>query len=138
LDSVKFKTVKLHPTEFSLDVWIGDSIEYFSELFNKRYGDSKEYYKETLTLNQVMIIDPTDGSECAGERRIVLNLDDFDLVTMVHELFHVVMELSFCSGVEVTRESQEWGACMIDYLFREISDENKYTTVKRTKQIRKK
>jgi hypothetical protein len=59
-------------------------------------------------------------------------------VTMVHELFHVVMELSFCSGVEVTRESQEWGACMIDYLFREISDENKYTTVKRTKQIRKK
>jgi hypothetical protein len=56
----------------------------------------------------------------------------------VHELFHVVMELSFCSGVEVTRESQEWGACMIDYLFREISDENKYTTVNRTKQIRKK
>ena len=138
MDSVKFKTVKLHPTEFSLDVWVGDNVDFFAELFNNRYGASKEYYQNMLTLNQVMVIDSTDGSECGGERRIVLNLDSFDYVTMVHELFHVVMELSFCSGVEVTRESQEWGACMIDYLFREISDEKKYTTVKRTKQIRKK
>jgi hypothetical protein len=123
---MKLKTIKLLPTDFYLDVWIGGSVTTLSEAFSKRYGASVEYYKESLGINSLQTINSTLQSELKGETRFVMLLQTKKNQVIVHEILHLLWHMHKRIGLEMTFDSQEWQAWMFDYVYSEIIDKYGY------------
>jgi hypothetical protein len=123
---MKLKTIKLLPTDFCVDVWIGGSISTLAEAFSKRYGASIEYYKEDMHINSLSTINSSDDSELKGHTRFVMILQKKNNQVIVHEVLHLLWHMNKRIGLEMSFESQEWQACMFDYVFSEIIDNTGY------------
>ncbi len=135
-EPVKFKTVKLLPTLWSLDAYVIPS--KYNDQHRKdiasdmvtRYGANYEcYYEELEKINCVINVSATKKSKSKGETRIIM-LVEYDLKTIVHELLHVLQHLSNLSGVEMSYDAQEWQACMLEYLYGEFMDLKKIPVLK--------
>jgi hypothetical protein len=119
------KVVDLRPfNEWKLDVFVGGTYDQLNEVFKARYG--VEYDD---TDNCVYSIESSMESELKGYKRIVMRLQSFDISVMVHELLHVLWHGSKWIGYEMKFESQEWQACMIEYLYTECKDRKTYELV---------
>lgn len=122
------KEIKLYPTDFKLDVWVCDEVNYLTQCFEKRYGDQHSYYQSELVLhpNACRLIHSTETSEHKGNIIVVVNLEIFDLPTLVHELNHVIYKLIEITGLELVTE---WTSYLLEYLFKECSDMRNYLNV---------
>lgn len=131
---IKFFEVPLLPTLRTLDVFLikeplqpgnaysEEARRQLCGILEKRYGNGFEYwYEQQGSVNEVFRIDAAKNSLLSGESRIVTILN-CDTEIIVHEAFHVLMFLSKECGVEVNYESQEWGACMLEYIFKAIQE----------------
>jgi hypothetical protein len=120
------KVVDLHPfSEWKLDVFIGGSDSQLNDIFKYRYGVDYDG-----TENCVYTIDSDMQSELKGHTRIVMRVQSFDTSIMVHELLHVLWHASKCIGFEMNYGTQEWQACMFEYLFDQCRDKKTYTEIK--------
>lgn len=123
---MKLKTIKLLPTDFYLDVWVGGSVATLAKAFAKRYGASVEYYKEDMGINSLSTINTTNESELKGHTRFVMILQRKNNKVIVHEILHLLWHMNKRIGLEMSFESQEWQACMFDYVYAEIIDKYGY------------
>lgn len=114
---VSFKEVCLYPTKFRLHVWVCDDRYILAGLFHRYYGATVEYYTENLSKNQVATIDSSSDSVSRGHTVIVMNLSRLDMSVLVHEINHVIYHLGSVCGVEITKSSQEWTSCMMQYIY---------------------
>lgn len=121
-----FKTIPLHPTLFSLDVWVSRDKETLAKCFHERYGASVDYYIDEYKPNSVYRLTATKDSDWNGFKVIVMNVETFDLATIVHEINHVIFHLSAYTKIEICYESQEWVSCMMEYLFRHCADKKSF------------
>jgi hypothetical protein len=126
-ETVRFKTIKLLPTLWSLDAYLvdkhtDDNRATIASDMVTRYGANYEcYYEELEKINCVINVSATKKSKSKGESRIIM-IVEYDLKTIVHELLHVLQHLSNLSGVEMSYDAQEWQACMIEYLYGHFQD----------------
>lgn len=137
LDKPLLKTIRLYPTLFEVDIWLCNNLDNLSKAFNNRYGASIEYYKEETYQNQCGTIDSKDNSELKGRKQIVINLDEFNITVLYHELIHVLYHLSKITHLETTYDAQEWIAYFNEYLGTEalkIKDYKEYIILKETDQ----
>ena len=130
---IRLKEVKLTPTQFTLDAYIvGDRYNHnritkedrviLSKMFNKRYGGGFEYWHEnTGEVNEVFTAHGKNGAEIGDTKRIVMVINPC-IKVLVHETIHVLWYLSRESGLDMDFNSQEWQACMGEYIFTEIKD----------------
>ena len=121
-----FKTVPLYPTLFHVDIWICNNQDNLCEYFHKRYGASKEYYREELQSNQTTTITATLDSQLKGINTIVVNMDDWDNTIVVHEMNHVIYHLAEICGLEISTKSQEWISYMLEYLFNRCQNDGSF------------
>lgn len=118
---MKFKRIRLYPTLFNLEVWVGKNDT--AALFSKYYGASVEYYEREMTSsNYVVVI----NSKRTKYKTIVMQLSSLNKSIIVHESYHVLKEVSNITGLEM--DNQEWCAYFLEYLFDEII-KNNYTEV---------
>ena len=66
------------------------------------------------------------GSDIGEEKRVVVTLASKDIVTLVHELVHVLWHASSQIGFEMEWESQEWQALLFENLFIEAKNFKSY------------
>jgi hypothetical protein len=116
---IKFKEIKIQPTNWYLDVIICKDKHKIAQFMHKRYGASVEYYEDELFTEFVSTISSTYKSECNGRKRIVMVLYDMNRGILVHELVHVLWHFSKNSGVNMCYDSQEWQAILFEYLYNE-------------------
>lgn len=117
-----FKSIRLYPTDFHVDVWIGKDRDLLAETFHKRYGASVDYYKEELRENAVQTLSATEKSELKGDKVIVMNVQSLDLGILIHELNHVYYHLCDILHIPLHTEAQEWHSYMLEYLYNETRD----------------
>ncbi len=122
----KLRTIKMNPTGFAVDVWKATDIDDLSKCFEKRYGKNKEYYKDTINYDCCMTISSKQKSELKGKTRIVVVILHDKPHIVVHELFHALFHLSNVSGAEIKYKSQEWGASMIERLYKKAQKNKRY------------
>lgn len=120
------KEIKLLPTHFTVDVWVCSDLDNLAKHFNQRYGASLEYYKDEISPNQVWTLRATPKSELKGEKRIVMNVNSFDLGTIVHEVNHIVYHLAKLCQLETSYNSQEWVSYMLEYVFNQCIDKESF------------
>jgi len=122
---IKFKTFKLYPSEFSLDIWIGEVSEitpYYLDFYgfiNPSCEDRK------IENNECAIIYAGHGSKAKGEKRIVIKLESLsNLGIVVHEAIHALFDYSKLIGTKLEHDTTEWNALMGEYIFNEIMKDN--------------
>jgi len=127
---IKHKEIKLLPTLFSLDVYIvGEKYKHnrisekdrkvIASIFVQKYGHGYEYWHEqTNSVNEVFQVTGATKSEHGNTKRIVMVINPH-IPTLVHEIIHVLWYLSKYSGLDMDFNSQEWQACMAEYIFTE-------------------
>ena len=123
------KTIRLIPTLFIVDIWVCDDQDNLARYYSKRYGASPQYHIEQVSNNQVATIKSYRESELKGERRIVMNVDSWNMAYIVHEINHVVYHLAKECGIETNYESQEWISYMLEYLFEQCQNDGSFTTL---------
>lgn len=127
---MKYKEIKLLPTLFYLDVFITNDDELLRKTFNKFYGiDTVEMIEKGITADDsVTHIKSTEESKFKGSIRIVMILRDFDSAITFHEIIHVLFRLELLSGININSDSQEWVACMAEYIYNQYNI-NDYSTI---------
>ncbi len=138
---IRYKEVKLIPTPFKLDVYIvGDRYndnritkkdrQGMAAILNSKYGHGYEYwYENTSKINEVFHTIGDKKSEHEDTKRIVMIIGPC-IKTLVHEMIHVLWYLADASGLDMDYKSQEWQACMGEYIFTEIKDFKKIPILK--------
>ena len=119
-----FKQIQLLPTEFTLDLWICSDIDNLHNGYAKKYNKSADFFKEELTHNCTYSFICNDRY-----RHITIAVNSLDLGTIVHEAVHSVYHLSQFCKVGVGLESQEWVACMVEYIFNHAKDFKSYEVI---------
>lgn len=114
------KRIRLYPTEFTLDVFVGDVKEDLANEFKKKYGSSYEYWLDYIVPNCVYKIKAEEDSEGKGSTEFAMSLTKFKHGVIAHECVHVVHELAHHIGLSTGYKSTEWFAYMVEYIFDEI------------------
>ena len=121
---IKFKSIKLHPSDFKLDVWVGDTLEVASYYLDY-YGFSINRTEGNIGNNECALIYSSDKSKAGGEKRIAIKLVSLDDVgIVVHEMIHSLFEFSNVVNTELKYDTTEWNALMGEYIFNEIMKNN--------------
>ncbi len=129
--SIKFKNIRLYPSIQTVDVWIVNDIENLPYAFEKRYGANMEYYHNEIndiaqsSIAYVQNISGTKNSE-SNAMNIVAVFFDLKPEYIVHESIHIIAHASELVGIEFNNKTDEWLACLAEYLFIEISDIKTY------------
>ena len=115
-----FKTIRLEPSEWDLDVVVTEDLEQYLEFCSKRYG-LKDYLKEREEGPWVATFETEKGTELDGEKRILMKLENLkDRGVMVHEMTHVLFHFQEATGVEINTNSQEWIAMFNERIWNEL------------------
>jgi hypothetical protein len=117
-----FKEIPLLPTQYWLDFWQLDSKEQICEEFSKRYGNSIEYYKLWVEDNMESVVESTADSFLGKDKRIVVVVSEMSDIFIIHEIIHVLFDLTKTARIEVNYTSQEWVAYMTEYIFNKIKE----------------
>jgi len=119
---IKFKEIRLCPTHHILDVWITDTPDSLNNIFMKRYGmTDKELENEPINSNECMLLYSDKESDLQSEKRFVMILENNkDVQIIIHEITHLKYQLSGETGIEITKDSQEWQAYFMDYIAEQI------------------
>lgn len=114
--------IPLHPTEFTFDLWIVDNVDECIKQARKRYGLSNKSAAELFEHKQcVQLIECGKKREIKHKVQMGMNLQpDSTNGTIVHECYHLLHYLAYDCNLPLTYEDQEWGAQMIDYIFRQV------------------
>lgn len=92
--------------------------EEFSEIMQEYCDISEKRLEEEGFLN--LHDAKTISDESTGWS--VIRMSKFSVPTLVHEVFHVVASLARCKGFELSAESEENFAYILDYLVKTIMD----------------
>lgn len=119
-------TIPLHPFQFHCELWVGENYDDSVKMARKRYGISKQEAAYIFdTSDFVAVLNP--GEKCDEDLKqystifVVGLYRDCELATIVHESYHLLQYLlKHVDGLKVSYKNQEWGACMMDYIFRQI------------------
>lgn len=112
---MKPHVIKLIPTLFQLDLWIGESKDIFND-YGKRYG-LKDF---DISDNELSTIESAIDSPMKGHKLFVMKLQSFDRATITHELIHLLWHVGKNTGANINYKSQEWQALFVEYVFNEI------------------
>jgi hypothetical protein len=119
----KFKQIKLLPSEFTLDVWIGTYKEIWP--IYKSYYEITDEDELGLKPNEVGTITPCLGNKKLKEIRIAIKLVSLDNKNiLVHEIIHILWHLANKVGYKMVYDSQEWQAVLAEWLYKEILKDN--------------
>lgn len=128
---IKFKEIRLYPTEFYLHAYIiGDRDNHgkisdkhrraLSLIFCKKYGgDFESHYEQLNDTDFVIKVHPTEKSESNGHIKIVTVLSP-NLNTLVHEVIHILWYIGDTANLDMCYKSQEWQALLAEYIFKEL------------------
>lgn len=119
-----FKTIRLHPTMFDLDIVSCVDNEQITDFIKKRY-DLLDHEIELDSEDFACMIKCGKDAEIGDMKRMFVRLNSpNDREAIVHELVHVLHIMSEYTGIEVNSESQEWQACFTEMIFREACKPN--------------
>ncbi len=128
---VKLKEIQLHPTDWKIDVWWynvnQESTDKLDKLMTARYGIP--YTEDIDGGSFVSSVDTTTKSKLKGTSRIVCVLSSLDIRIVVHESVHLMYRASSRIGYEINKDSQEWQACLMEYIVHEILDRKSYKSI---------
>ena len=116
---IKFKEIRLYPSEFTLDVYVTDNVSLLRDAFIAKYG-ANEAFLSIMHTDMSIQFETSSEASCKGNRVFVLILSSLDTHIVFHELMHLLWQFSELSGVELCSESQEWQALFIEYITLEI------------------
>ncbi len=120
---ILLKQIKIHPSEWHLDIIVGKNKKEINEFCKKRYG-LDDFYDMP---NECSSIDSGKDSSLKGERRVVILLEKLsNKPVIVHELIHALWHLTKRIGYEMGYDSQEWQAILYEYLYTETVDKKGY------------
>lgn len=123
------KEVALYPSLWAVDVWVCDNPNQIAKAFHKRYGASVDYYLEENYPNRCIVISSTESSELKGRSQIILQVENFDMSVIVHELVHVMWAYAKQCGLEMNYKSQEWQAITFEYLYNECQPNSGFKSI---------
>lgn len=122
---MKLATIKIPLTLFEVDIVVGGSKDEYSKLLQKRYGLS-EVESDESDPNECSTIASSANSDLGGRIQFVLKLDKMpnkNMPVFVHELWHLMWHISNTIGdIKLNKDTQSWGACMIEELFNLITN----------------
>ena len=130
---IRHKEIKLIPSFHKLDVYIvGNRYNHnaiskndrksIASIFHAKYGGGYEYwYENTKRVNEVFDTVGDKSSEHESMRRIIMIINP-SIEVLVHEIVHVLWFLAKLSGLDMDYKSQEWQACMQEYIFTEVKN----------------
>lgn len=124
--SILFKEIKIQPSVWHLDIIVCANPEKIGKFLNKRYGIPIHELYDKHILDCTTVIEGMKGSDIGEEKRVVVTLASKDIVTLVHELVHVLWHASSQIGFEMEWESQEWQALLFENLFIEAKNFKSY------------
>lgn len=108
---------------FYLDVILGGTRKELDSALDHLYGFENQ---EEFGMDWVHTIVSKKGSFFNGSIRVVLVLERLDLITIVHEVSHILWHSANLIGYQMSYETREWQAVLTEYLFSEIIDKNGY------------
>jgi len=124
--AVKHKIIRLYPSIFHLDVLLGGTQKELNAALLNLYGFENE---EEFGRDWVHTIVSKKDSHFKSQIRIVLVLEKLDLVTVVHEVSHILWHTANVVKYEISYETREWQAVLTEYIFAEVVDKNGYTVI---------
>ena len=116
---MRFKEIRLYPTEFTLDIYITEDASLLTEIFENRYGADEDFIL-TLDTDICLSFETDIGSELRGHKAFVIILKKLEPYIVVHELIHLMWQLNETINIEMNKDSQEWQALFMEYLTNEI------------------
>ena len=119
---LKFKEIQLCPVDHKMDIIVSEDKNDIIKFTKKRYGWKPSKREQ---VNDLVYYIRT-GKKCGlkQQTRIVLVLRKLDIGVIVHELIHVLWLLDEHFNIEMTTNSQEWQACMMEYLYKQVILDN--------------
>lgn len=123
---MKFKEIRLYPSEFTLDVFISKNPFKLKDILRKRYGATDDFIL-SLKPNLAIRINSDKDSEMKGLVCFMLFLEDNKPSLVGHELIHTLWQFADLTGAEMNYHSQEWQAMFIEYVTNEIMNDKNYT-----------
>lgn len=119
----KFKQIKLIPSEFILDVWIGRNYDVLNK-YNKFYNlTGEDMIGKTENWVDTIYFLPKNGKR--NTTRICLKITSLqNKKVLVHEIIHILWHLSTVVGYKMVNDSQEWQAVLADWIYTEILKNN--------------
>ncbi len=120
---ILFKEIKIHPSEWHLDIIVSKNKKEINEFFKKRYGID-DYYDAP---NECASVDSGKDSLLKHEKRFAILLETLsNKGVIVHELIHALWHLTKRIGLEMNYDTQEWQAVLYEYLYVETVDKKGY------------
>lgn len=127
---IKLKEIRLFPSVWYLDVYVienKDDAPFLHEILSRRHGNPPKFYKKHTDIDATHLLESTIESELAETRVVVIY--DGDIITLVHELLHVIWYFGNCTGAKITKETQEWQALLYEYLYSECTSKEGWREV---------
>ena len=94
--------------------------------FKSRLIEEQKQLEEKLQSNQTCTVVATQDSELQGIKTIVVNMDNWDNNTIVHEMNHVIYHLADICGLETGTKNQEWISYMLECLFARCQNDGSF------------
>ena len=123
---IKLRNIKMIPMGFSVDVWKGKNVNELAKCFQKRYGREADYYLERIYTDCCLTIHSKKKAELKGRSVVVVVIMIDKPHVIVHELYHALFHLSRLTGAEIKYNAQEWGARMLERLFKKSCQNEKF------------
>lgn len=116
------KNIKLLPTGWCFDLWVADDQEKCISEAMERYGLARHIAEGLFdTKNFVAFVECGENAKIKHSLRMMMCIEkDCKNAVIAHESYHLLHYLAKRANLEVTFEAQEWGACMIDYIFTQV------------------
>lgn len=116
---IKFKEIRLYPSEFTLDVYVAEDVSLLKDIFKAQYG-ANEAFLSIMHKDMAIMFETSIDASMKGNRVFVLILSSLNPKLVFHELIHFMWQFADVSGVEMTTDSQEWQALFIEYITEQI------------------
>jgi len=127
---IRFKEIPLKPSLWTLDVVIGKNEQEVRTFTSQRYQIPEYDFKDYQVVNTVTWLESGKDSILKGEKRILLTLQSFNKRILVHELVHVLWYYGDRTGCDIVRDTQEWQAIFVEWLFVEVLKKHNYEKIK--------
>lgn len=129
---IKFKKIKVHPSNWELDIIISKNHNQVCAFCQKKYGYDEDYKKD-FPPETCLTLTSSSESETKGRRITIIYLKAKKSSVVVHELVHAMWHITNNIGYEMNYDTNEWQAVLFEYLFEQVMA-NDYQQIPTTKK----